>query len=59
MLRTVLRGVNTKMKRRKRSAAAWLALPIGVPLLSAECTDIMAVHNPRALTPPRRLTRIS
>lgn len=59
MLRTVLRGVNTKMKRRRRSAAAWLALPMGVPLLSAECTDIMAVHNPRVLNPPGRLNRIS
>jgi len=59
MLRTVLKGVNTKMKRRKASAAAWLALPMGVPLLSAECTDIMAVDNPRVRVPPRRLTRIS
>ena len=51
MLRTVLRGVNTKMQRRMRSAAAWLGLPMGVPLLSAGCTDIMAVHNPRVLIP--------
>ena len=59
MVRTVLKGVNIKMKRHERPAAAWLALPMGVPLLSAECTDIMAVLNPRVLMPPRRLTRIS
>ena len=30
MLRTVSWGVNTKMRRRKPSAAAWVALPMGV-----------------------------
>ena len=60
MLRTVSRGVNTKMQRRKlHNRLGGLAVRGSVTF--AGCTDIMAFHNPnpRVLFPLRRLTRIS